>query len=88
VELDVLVGDVGLEVEGRVDDLDLGDILILVLKFEGLADVNNNTKYVNLVSLVIVLSGVCLNVRRGLTRVISLLSSVSSFLDAIFFSVI
>jgi hypothetical protein len=55
VELDVLVGDVGLEVEGWVNDLDLGNELILVFELEWFADVDNDTEAVYFVSAIFIL---------------------------------
>lgn len=66
VELDVLVGDVGLEVEGWVDDLDLGDELFLVLKFEWLTNVDNHTECVNFISAVFSFGSVGLRLKDGL----------------------
>ena len=64
VELDLLVGDVGLEVESWVDDLDLGDKLLLVLKFEWFTNVNNDTESVNLISSVFILGSLGLTLDR------------------------
>jgi hypothetical protein len=80
VELDVLVGNVGLEVKSWVDDLDLGDELVLVFKFEWLANVDNDTEAVYFISAVFILSSLCLKLVKISTRVTSILSSRSSAL--------
>lgn len=52
VEFDFLVLDVGLEVESRIYNLDLGHELLLIFELERLADIDDNTESVSLVSLV------------------------------------
>ena len=65
VELNGLVLDVGLEVEGRVDHFDLGDELLLVLEPEWLADVDDDTVGVGLVSSVVVFGRFRLKLTRS-----------------------
>lgn len=58
MELDFLVVDVGHEVEGRVDDLELDQVFILALVHVRLGDVDDDAERELLVALVLVLGGV------------------------------
>lgn len=74
MELDVSVLDELLEVEGRVDDLQLDDPPVVLLVVEGLGDVDDDSPTELLVSVGVFVGDVGLGVsgRRSLTMVTSL----------------